>query len=158
MFALRWSDIDMATGGVSITRSMADRKGEFKEKPVKTANGRRRVVLDFSRPALEDHRQQMAAEGQDVAAGFVFCTTEGGPLRKEWFSTHAFKPAKKAAKLPDLTFHGIRHGSATLALLAGVDTKIVSRRLGHHSSGFTANEYQHVLAGMQERAAGAPAC
>ncbi len=156
LFALRWSDYDATTGGLTVTRSMAERKGEFKEKPVKTANGRRRVVLDFSRAAVDAHRVKMAAEGQDTKTGFMFCDEKGGALKKSGFARGVFEPARDKAGIDDaFTFHGLRHSSATLLLLAGIDTKTVSSRLGHGSAGFTANVYQHVLSGMQERAAGA---
>ena len=57
------------------------------------------------------------------------------------------------AALPHLTFHGLRHAHATLALSAGVNPKIVSERLGHSSISVTMDIYSHVLPGMQEEAA-----
>jgi integrase len=42
---------------------------------------------------------------------------------------------------------------ATLALRAGVPVKVVSERLGHSSTSFTMDTYQHVLPGMREDAA-----
>jgi site-specific recombinase XerD len=44
----------------------------------------------------------------------------------------------------DLTFHGLRHGYATLALSAGVDLKVTQGMLGHSSFGITADLYSHV--------------
>lgn len=156
LFALRWSDSDATTGGLTVTRSLAERKGEFREKPVKRANSRRRVVLDFSRAAVDAHRVKMAAEGQDTKTGFIFCDEKGGALKKSGFARGVFEKARDKAGIDDsFTFHGLRHSSATLLLLAGIDTKTVSSRLGHGSAGFTANVYQHVVSGMQERAAGA---
>ena len=52
-----------------------------------------------------------------------------------------------------LTFHGLRHAHATLALTAGVNPKIVSERLGHSTIAVTMDTYSHVLPGMQEEAA-----
>lgn len=45
---------------------------------------------------------------------------------------------------PPLTFHGLRHSFASLALEAGVPLLEVSRILGHHSPEFTARQYAHV--------------
>lgn len=42
---------------------------------------------------------------------------------------------------------------ATLALVAGVDAKIVSERLGHSSPQITWQTYQHVIKGMPSDAA-----
>lgn len=41
--------------------------------------------------------------------------------------------------------HGLRHTHATHALAAGVDVTIVSKRLGHSRSSFTADTYTRVL-------------
>jgi hypothetical protein len=41
---------------------------------------------------------------------------------------------------------------ATLLLLAGEESKIVSERLGHSSTRLRQDAYQHVLPGMEDRA------
>jgi integrase len=48
---------------------------------------------------------------------------------------------------------GLRHSYATAALVAGVETKLVSERLGHSSTAITSDVYTHVPVGMQENAA-----
>ena len=45
------------------------------------------------------------------------------------------------------------HTHATLLLKAGVNPKVVSERLGHHSVAFTLDTYAHVMPGMQADAA-----
>jgi integrase len=57
------------------------------------------------------------------------------------------------AALPTIRLHDLRHSWATLALAAGVDVAIVSRRLGHSSPMVTWQTYQHVVKGMQTDAA-----
>lgn len=54
--------------------------------------------------------------------------------------------------VPAFRMYDLRHTCATLLLLAGVDLKVVSERLGHASIVLTADTYSHVLPGMQERA------
>jgi integrase len=49
--------------------------------------------------------------------------------------------------------HDLRHSWATLALVAGIDVKIASERLGHSSPLITWQCYQHVVKGMQTGAA-----
>jgi len=56
-----------------------------------------------------------------------------------------FKPLLKAAKLPDMQFHDLRHTSASLLLAQGVHPKIVQERLGHSQIGITLDTYSHVL-------------
>ena len=53
------------------------------------------------------------------------------------------------AKLPRLTLHGLRHSFATVGLLAGIDTKLVSEVLGHANTSITADLYQHVTPGQK---------
>lgn len=52
-----------------------------------------------------------------------------------------------------ISMHGLRHTSATLALSAGVPSKVVQSRLGHKSINVTLDIYGHVLPSMQQDAA-----
>ena len=63
--------------------------------------------------------------------------------------------AKVVAKagLPKLTIHGLRHTHATILLEQGVNSKVVSERLGHASVATTMDIYTHVLPDMLEKAA-----
>ena len=55
--------------------------------------------------------------------------------------------------LPKIRLHDLRHTWATLALVAGVDVKIVSERLGHSTPMIIWQTYQHMIVGMQTDAA-----
>ena len=61
-------------------------------------------------------------------------------LVSKWFRAHA-----KAALLPRIRLHDLRHSYATAALRAGVPPKVVSDRLGHSTVSFTLDTYTHVL-------------
>jgi integrase len=84
----------------------------------------------------------------------IFPDTRGGYVCKGNLHTRHFLPTLTRAKLPPIRFHDLRHCCASLLLAAGVDTKVVSERLGHASPAFTAHTYQHVLPGLQAAAAG----
>jgi integrase len=153
-FALLWTDIDWTAGAVQIVRALEEAKGTLKLKELKTKKSRRRVALSpFTMEALADHRKAMLAEGNYSPDGPVFCDTEGGWLRKSNVLRRSFRPILKRAGLPTIRVYDLRHSSATLLLLAGEDSRIVAERLGHSSTVLTQNTYQHVLPGMQERAA-----
>jgi integrase len=154
LFALRWTDFDPAAGTLTIAKSLAELKGKLWVKDVKTKNGRRRVQLAFSLGVLHQHRERMRTEGQDVRAGLIFPDRAGGYLRKSNFCRRSFAGVLKRAGLPANTrFHDLRHCCASLLLVAGVDVKVVSERLGHGSAAFTMGTYQHVLPGLQQAAA-----
>ena len=55
--------------------------------------------------------------------------------------------------MPIIRFHDLRHTCATLLLLQGVHSKIVSELLGHSAVGLTLDRYSHVLPSMQRAAA-----
>ena len=56
-------------------------------------------------------------------------------------------------KLPDISFHALRHTHATLLLKEGVPIKVVSERLGHAKASITLDIYAHATKDMQEQAA-----
>ena len=84
--------------------------------------------------------------------GYVFTQLDGSPIDPDRISKE-FPKLVKAHGLPHLTFHGLRHAHATLALSAGINPKVVSERLGHSSISATMYIYSHVVPGMQEEAA-----
>jgi integrase len=58
--------------------------------------------------------------------------------------THALPKALERAGLARLTPHGLRHGTATLMVAAGVHMRIVAEQLGHANPAMTAKVYAHV--------------
>ena len=62
------------------------------------------------------------------------------------------RPAQRPAE-PKFVLYVLRHTSATLALLDGVDLLQVSRRLGHTDMAFTDRMYGHLKAEHTTKAA-----
>ncbi len=60
----------------------------------------------------------------------------------------------RAASLPRIRLHDVRHSYATAALAAGIPAKVVSERLGHATIAITMDTYSHVLPGLDAQAAG----
>ena len=77
----------------------------------------------------------------------------GTPIRTHNIGSGEFARLIKTADVKRITFHGLRHTSATLMLLAGEPAKVVSERLGHAKIGTTLATYSHVLPTMQRQAA-----
>ena len=59
--------------------------------------------------------------------------------------------------MPLIRLHDLRHTHATHLLMAGVNVKVVSERLGHSSVSLTLDTYGHVMSGQQAEAAAAAA-
>jgi hypothetical protein len=105
------------------------------------------------------HRHRAVQHEQRLVAGaawqdndIVFCRADGSWWNPPAISL-AFRRAAKAAGVPLIRLHDLRHTHATLLLAAGINPKVVSERLGHSSVAFTLDTYAHVLPGMQPEAA-----
>lgn len=126
--------------------------------PPKSRAGERVVGLDSESVKegkahrLRRRRERLAAGAAWQDSGRMFTTGFGAALSPEWVSRH-WKEMCREAGLPVLKLHGARHIAATLQLLAGTDTKIVSETLGHSSAYFTQDFYQHVSVQAQIGAA-----
>ena len=59
----------------------------------------------------------------------------------------------KAAGLPRIRFHDLRHSCASILLAAGVHPKIVQELLGHATIAITLDLYSHVIPTLQRDAA-----
>jgi integrase len=97
-------------------------------------------------------RERLAAGEAWQDSGRLFTREDGAPLYPEQV-TRTFKFLAKAAGLPVIRFHSTRHTAATLALEAGIGTKIVSEQLGHSTTRITEDLYQHVRVQVQIDAA-----
>lgn len=153
MLGLKWGDIDLKEGSLSVRRTLLERKGKHAFGEPKTAKGRRKVDLPkMAVEALKQHRVKMMAEGHR-ASQLVFCDTEGNPLRKSNLTRRSFQKLMEDAEVPRIRFHDLRHTAATLLLSQGVHPKVVQERLGHSQISVTLDTYSHVLPTMQRDAA-----
>lgn len=57
----------------------------------------------------------------------------------------------KAANVPVITIHGLRHTHASLLLFAGVSIASVARRLGHASMTTTQKTYLHIIQELENK-------
>ncbi len=155
---LRWADVDLDRGHLSVVRTRTQYGGQQFEKDTKTQAGRRRVALDPATvTALREHRKRQLEERiawgeawQDH--GLVFCREDGTPIRPSWVTRRLPRLAESAG-VPRLTPQGLRHTWATLALEVGVHPKVVADRLGHSSIQVTLDRYSHLVEGLDRAAA-----
>jgi hypothetical protein len=82
----------------------------------------------------------------------VFCTTVGTPYSQTNFRKQRYIPMLQKAGLPYIRPYDLRHTTATLLLLEGVQPLVVSEMLGHASVAFTLATYGHVQAEMRKPA------
>lgn len=108
--------------------------------------GRRSIDLDPETLAvLKLHRKRQAEERLTFGPGYaeselVFRSQDGTPVIPHLF-TLAFKKAVKDAGLPTIRLHDLRHTHVALLARAGIPAKVIQERVGHHSAGFTLDNY-----------------
>ena len=97
------------------------------------------------------------AWGPDWAdTGHVFTREDGAPLTGQWVSVR-FETLAFRADLPPVRFHDLRHGAASLAKAAGLDSKYISSLLGHSRTSFTDDIYVSLFPEVAAEAAEAAA-
>jgi integrase len=134
LLGLRWTDIDLGRGTVSINRGLIAVAYELHETRCKTRNARRPINLDATTIAVLRARQgwqQIEQRAVGIAdLGWVFTDMSGQPVHPHAIS-QAFERIAIRAGVPLIRLHDIRHTHATLLAQAGVHPKVVSERLGH---------------------------
>jgi len=149
--ALRWRDIDLDVGSLTIRRALSDVGGHVEEKDTKT-HAARRLRLDAA-TVEELRRHRRAAEGRAaefavevVRDAFVCSHAPDGssPLRPDQV-TRYFGVVRQRLGLRRVRFHDLRHFMATTMLGGGVPLRTVSGRLGHANATTTLGVYAHFI-------------
>jgi integrase len=161
LIALRWKDIDLDRGTLSIERGVVIVDGQLIEQGTKTHQSRRITLDGTTRTNLSLHRSRMekAAESAGSSIGadsFVFSETLDGstPWRPD-STTRAFRSLCQRAGVGRIRLHDLRHYVATRLLTAGVDVRTVAGRLGHRNPSTTLNVYSHFVPESDQEAADA---
>lgn len=159
LVALRWSDIDLVIGKVTIARSITVAQGEQHTGPTKTHASRELALDPIGVDVLIRRRAYMVELSERAGsplAGDPYVLSynaDGGiPVNPDTL-THRFgklcqtmekpaldelrkaEPKAKRGELPEgerwsFRFHDLRHFSVTTLIAAGVDIRTVSQRHG----------------------------
>jgi len=154
---LKWQDINLSSGRVSINRtySKAFKGHEFREP--KTRSSIRNIPLPTQTiHFLTQHKEQQRILKKEMgesfnSLGLVNCSRNGTPIDPRNLARHWARIIKRT-NLQRIRMHDLRHTHATLLLKGNVHVKVVSERLGHSSVDITMDTYSHLLPGMQETA------
>jgi len=149
LVALLWSDLNLQTKTLVVSKSVSRGKGELVVTGPKTENSVREIYLsdEAIRLLVEDRKNHPFSP-------YMFPSPKtGGMYGPDCVGRIHKKLLEKAGIEEYVRFHDLRHTFATLALQNGVDVKTVSSMLGHFDAGFTLRTYTHVTRQMQESAA-----
>ena len=146
---LKWCDLDETNGTLKICRSIHSAPGGALEvgNP-KTKKGTRTILLPPSTLHVLKERRKMALT-EWIFPRLLEPEKPTAPSA----AYHRLKVILKAAGLPDIRFHDLRHTFATTALEHGLDVKTLSAIIGHISSATTIDIYSHITGAMQRQAA-----
>ena len=149
LLGLKWSDIDLERGTASVRRALQRVDGKLQTVETKTERSRRDVPLTaLAVDALRELRRRPVQS----AAGYVFVGATGSPLDGTAV-TKRLQARLAEAGLPRVTFHALRHTTASLLLAKGVHPRIVMELLGHSQISLTMNTYSHVIPSLERDAA-----
>jgi integrase len=148
---LRWRDIDLAAGTVTINGAVGYVGQEAVEGTPKTASGVRVLSLPgFALTALRDWKSKLPTEPGEHERIIIL---PDGRSPAPWHARNAFRRACKLAGLPMIRRHDLRHFAASLLLAEGLALPAVAARLGHANTAVTATIYSHALKGSDQQAA-----
>lgn len=158
LLGLRWEDVDLEGGTVTVCRTLQRVGGELVWGEPKSARSRRTVPVPA--PALEalrEHRRRQLEErlalGEAWAdPGLVFATSIGTPLDPRGVGRLLGRLLERAG-VRQARFHDLRHTAASFLLALGVHPRVAMETLGHSQVSLTMDTYSHVTAALQREAA-----
>jgi integrase len=155
--ALMWSDIDLEQGILHVQRtaSRLPKRGIVVRKPKTKKSNRLIKMPSFIMNILKEHKVQQEQDRENAGdiwlnQNLVFCNTFGGYIEPDYLLRILRKILLKA-KLPDVTFHDLRHSARSIMKALGVNDKVAQEVLGH-ASYETDQVYIHLLKEMVDDA------
>jgi integrase len=158
VLGLRWSDIDLRTGTLTVNQSRVLVEYRVRIEEPKSRNGKRTLPLDgelvvaltvlrkrqLDESAIAGAAYRSGLAGLDWYQGGEYVVTDevGTPVHPEWYSDE-FGRLLRRVGLRRITLHDSRHTTLTLMEHAGVPISIVSKWAGHYDSAFTQKTYVH---------------
>jgi integrase len=155
--AVRWQDVDLDAGRLAVTGSIEQTAAGVRRKAPKSGQSR---VIALPAIAIEELRRHRLTQAEALLR-IGLRQSDDSPVclranLQRWTPldlSNRFIKFVKAAGLPRVRLHDLRHSHATHLLMAGVHPKVAQERLGHSSIVLTMDLYSHVLPAMQDEAA-----
>jgi integrase len=156
LLGLQWQDLEWSRGILHIQRQLS-RDGEMFS-PLKTKNSKRSIELGpGSVVGLQEHYKNQVLERKIAGSSWqehdlLFTTKNGAAMHQKNLLVNYYFPLIRAANVPAIRFHDMRHTAATIMLSHGIPPVIVAGMLGH-SIPVLLNTYAHFIPTMQDQAA-----
>ena len=165
VFGLSPDDVDFLRGTVEIRRQVKLLGNNRQLLGLPKGNKERTVPLPAEvrdllaaylaeRPARRVTLPWRELDGELVTVPLVLSNRARNAMNRNYFNTFIWKPALRAAGVPDGRengTHALRHFYASVLLDAGESIKAVSEYLGHADAGFTLRTYTHLMPSSDQR-------
>ena len=148
VLGIHYEDVSITKGTIRVEHTVQPLKGGLVIGQPKTESSRRTVTVP--KDVLVLLQKHIYSLNKDQ--GLIFTSNAGNPISASNVIKE-FKKILEVAGLPQIRFHDLRHVSASLLLLAGVDIKTIQKRLGHSQISTTMDIYTNVLPTLQDDAA-----
>ncbi len=145
LLALTPADFDFNAGLLSISKNYQRINGKDVIQPPKTEKGKRRIALPpFIVSMMKDclRRLNTPRDNQRIFEPVTRFTLK-----------NALDRGAKAAGLPIIRVHDLRHSHASLLIEQGFSPLVIKERLGHESIETTLNTYSHLYPTKQSEIA-----
>src|SRR5690625_1169142 len=165
---LKWDDFDPKAQAITISRTLVKPGrnpifGPTKNKEPRTLSLDPATVRMLERHRAQQNERKMANRKHYNDLGLIFAKdwahmtrrydVLGDPLQANNLGEREFNPFVERAGVKRITFHGMRHTFATLALEAGYSPHVVQYMLGHKRIEETLGTYSHVTERMKQEVA-----
>ena len=156
--ALHWSDLDFNTGVLFVQHTLVRYNGQFVRQTTKTADSTRRIVLPaYILKLLSEHRERQKEYRASLRELWknpddIMFTNLHGDYLNGINLNRKLKDVVKAAGLPDIHLHSLRHTHASLLINSDVTARVIADRLGHSTTKTTLDTYSHVFAASEVKA------
>jgi integrase len=148
--ALKVGRLELLRGTARVVEAAPEVDGRLHWGGLKTHEAR---TVRLPRSICEELGAYLADRPHD-SEDLVFTAPLGGPLRPHTWIKGYFKPAVRAAGLPeDLRLYDLRHTAASLMIREGASVKAVQRQLGHATASITLDTYGHLFPDELDRLA-----
>jgi integrase len=157
VLGLRWTNVNLEKPSVRIEEAIVSIAGKMHVTTPKTMNSRRTLrlpadVVNVLKQHKIDQERTHLENGIRPARDYLFTSETGTPIDPNNVK-RIMKRIVTVAGVRLIRIHDLRHTWASLARRAGIPLEVVSEKLGHARSSFTADVYRHTFEDEHEAAA-----
>jgi integrase len=145
---MQWGDVDLKAGLLHIRRQITNRKING---GIEALKNREERTLDIN-PKLKAHLVAMKERAQGVSKWLFPSPQRGDKDIPSKSFRESMELAKKAASMPHVGFHDMRHHFISMCVMSGIDYMTIAAWVGHKDGGILIGKVYGHLANEHRRA------